>query len=510
MEQAPAALSIALAISVMVSCFVSGWAVTLRRSMPIMPFVLMTAAMALYSAGYLVEINQSTIGAALVAIKLEYLGLAFIPVLLFLVAGQLFWDRPIPRHWLLGLLVIPVVTLALVLTMPAHDLFYVDPRMSDDEFPVLRFERGPWYLVNYGYQTVVLVVSAVLLLRYSRRVRRLSRWAWLPVTVAALLPIAGSLIYFLGLSPDGLDPVPVLLGLSSVAIAMHLFGLHLFDLIPAAREIALDSVSEALVVVDSLGRVRDFNLAATQLPGLSTLATGAAIPVDSPLGKGLRDVASTPGRTVEFSVDGPQGPEHLSASSYRVSDPRHLVTGVAIMVRDITIHRRLVDELAHQAATDDLTGVLTRRAILEGGEALLEQARTFGLPLAVLMLDLDGFKELNDEFGHATGDRALVMVTGMMRSCVRSGDLLGRIGGDEFVILMLGSDLLTAEQVADRMHHQLRGITDSELPRPIRASVGVAVGVPNQGDRLRDYLESADRALYTAKRSGGDRTGVSA
>lgn len=507
MGQAPVLLSIALVASALVSCFVSGWALTLRRSMPIIPFVLLTIGMALYSGGYAVEINERNIEGVLAAIKLEYLGLAFIPVLLFVVATQLVLERPITWPQLLVLLVIPAVTLALVLTMPAHDLFYKDPRMSvDGPFPSLQFERGPWYLVNYTYQTTLLVISTLLLILYSVRVRKRSRWVALMVTSAALLPIVSSLAYFAGLVPYGIDPVPVVLGLTALVLAAALLGLRLFDLIPAAREIALDSVSESLLVIDSLGLVRDFNPSATRLPGLVNLSAGSAIPDDSPIGHHLRELLAQPGSTVEFSDAGPSGRAHYSATSYRVSDPRGGLTGTAIMVRDVTVDRQLRDELARQAAIDELTGALTRRAIMQEGASLLGKTRTKGQSLAVLMLDLDEFKELNDEAGHASGDRALGVAGEVMRQSVRAGDLLGRIGGDEFAILMPGADLPTAELVAERLHQRFRGVRPDGWTKPLRASIGVVAGKPAATDTLADYLEAADRALYQAKRSGGDRT----
>lgn len=505
MGQAPAVMSILLVLSAMLSCFVAGWALTLRRSMPIMAFVLLNVAIACYTGGYAVEVNQSTVAGALAGVKLEYVGLAWIPVLLFVVAAQLVLGRPLTGRWLL-LGIIPVVTLALVLTMPAHDLFYTDPRMSTTgPFPALQFERGPWYLVNYTYQTVLAVTATVLLIRYSLRVRAVSGWAAFLVTGAALLPLAGSLAYFLGLVPDGIDPVPLLMGFTGAVMAAALFGLRLFDLVPAAREVALDSASEALLVIDSLGLVRDFNPAAKQLPGLAKLSIGSALPQGTVVGRQLQDLVARPGSTMEFSTAGPLGEQHFRATSYRVSHQRGSLSGTALMVRDISTDRLLWDELARQATTDELTGALARRALMQEGSALVSRASATGDRLAVLMLDLDGFKDLNDDHGHAAGDRALVVAGEVMRTSVRSQDLLGRLGGDEFVIIMPGADLPTAELVAERLQTRFRGISPPTLPRPLRASIGVVAHRPTAADTLPDYLAAADQALYRAKRSGGDR-----
>jgi diguanylate cyclase (GGDEF)-like protein len=152
--------------------------------------------------------------------------------------------------------------------------------------------------------------------------------------------------------------------------------------------------------------------------------------------------------------------------------------------------------VARSADTDALTGVANRRAydreLVRRADAAAGAGHT-----AVLVIDLDKFKPLNDRQGHAAGDRALQAIATALAAEIRTGDLLARIGGDEFCVLLDAVDDQSATQVADRMVHCVRA-----LELTVTASIGVAVG---PADALSDTLARADHAMYAAKAAGGDR-----
>ncbi|MCA1906359.1 MAG: GGDEF domain-containing protein [Desulfarculus sp.] len=165
------------------------------------------------------------------------------------------------------------------------------------------------------------------------------------------------------------------------------------------------------------------------------------------------------------------------------------------------------NELARLAATDPLTGVLNRRSLFARGGREFARAQRHGWPLAALALDLDHFKQINDRLGHAAGDRLLRTTVQLCQQQLRASDLLGRVGGDEFVALLPETGFAGARQVAER----LRQAVDRELIRhqdglsqPLSISVGLSV---SHGDdtNLEELLERADLALYQAKQSGRQR-----
>jgi diguanylate cyclase (GGDEF)-like protein len=166
---------------------------------------------------------------------------------------------------------------------------------------------------------------------------------------------------------------------------------------------------------------------------------------------------------------------------------------------------RLHDIVQRQAITDDLTGLVNRRRFLEALEAEIERARSFGTPLAIVLADLDNFKQVNDEYGHHGGDVVLRAFADLIRSHVRDVDVSGRIGGEEFAILLPETDRAGAALVAERMRKSLNAVSIAMEDETIQvaASFGVAeLGVTQTGD---DFLRAADAALYRAKDEGKNR-----
>ncbi len=174
--------------------------------------------------------------------------------------------------------------------------------------------------------------------------------------------------------------------------------------------------------------------------------------------------------------------------------------------RDVTHQKQNEARLRDLAWHDPLTGVLNRRRLFErGGEEVL-RAQRYRRPLALLMLDLDRFKRLNDQYGHAAGDAVLVAVCQRWRRTLRSVDILGRSGGEEFVILLpetgFEEALAAAERLRRAVSHESIGFEDDHIDSTV--SIGLSMVHDDDGD-IRDALRRADAALYQAKEGGRDR-----
>ena len=158
----------------------------------------------------------------------------------------------------------------------------------------------------------------------------------------------------------------------------------------------------------------------------------------------------------------------------------------------------------NEARLDPLTGLLTRRSFERSAELL---RRTTQAPfLALLLLDLDHFKQVNDLWGHKAGDRALQAVSDVCRRMVREGDLVCRWGGEEILLLLTGSGTSEARKAAVRLRLEVRRIRFEEFPQlTLTASIGVAAFAPSDQGKLGEWLEKADKALYDAKNAGRDR-----
>jgi len=171
---------------------------------------------------------------------------------------------------------------------------------------------------------------------------------------------------------------------------------------------------------------------------------------------------------------------------------------------------RINDELSRLAMLDPLTGVFNRRTFEEHAEQAIVQARQHRLPLSLLAVDIDHFKNVNDEFGHEGGDEALRLVVALLRESLIEGQILSRIGGEEFAVLLPGADEAEAGATAERLRRHLERSAVMVDGRELflQISVGVAT-LASRTETLSVLLRAADRALYSAKRDGRNRVAMS-
>ena len=174
------------------------------------------------------------------------------------------------------------------------------------------------------------------------------------------------------------------------------------------------------------------------------------------------------------------------------------MVGTAILIRVLSERiERLIRELDAAARQDGLTGLANRRAFEEQFAQEAARSRRDGQPLAVIVADLDNFKEINDHGGHAAGDASLAAVARVLREQIRSVDTAARIGGDEFAVLLPGAGEAEVAEVADRISGAVAANSDGA---PVTLSLGVAVGEPSSVT-LDGVMRVADEALYAAKRA---------
>jgi diguanylate cyclase (GGDEF)-like protein/PAS domain S-box-containing protein len=274
----------------------------------------------------------------------------------------------------------------------------------------------------------------------------------------------------------------------------------------------IDSTADALLVVDLEGRIALFNQRFTEMwripddvlmSGDDERALAAAVDQlsdpESFMAK-VRDLYAHPELesfdTLEFR-DG--------RAVERFSRPQRVdgrTVGRVWTFRDVTDHRRLEQELAHQAFHDSLTGLANQALFRDRVDHAVARSARQGARLAVVVLDLDHFKTVNDSLGHSIGDEILVAVAERIRGCVRAGDTVARLGGDEFAVLL--EDLTAVSdttQLVDRVNAALqRPFTLAGREVFIGASVGIALDGP--GVDSGQLLRNADIAMYTAKRRG--------
>ena len=304
--------------------------------------------------------------------------------------------------------------------------------------------------------------------------------------------------------------------------ALHSLGVALAEQHERLR-VTLDSIADAVITTDAEARVTWLNPVAERLTGWPTgLARGRALaevfrfvgehtraPRPCPVAACLREDAlqGTVEPGVLLACDGQEFAVEESAAPIR--NEAGAVLGVVLVFRDVTEQRRISGELRYRATHDTLTGLVNRAECEARLQRLLERTQQEHSEHALLVLDLDQFKLVNDRCGHAAGDRLLQQVARLLGETVRSRDTLARLGGDEFAVILEHCDSAQAQRVAQQVCQRMNDFRfDSEGQRlRIGASVGL-VPVDQRWHTPAAVMQAADTACYAAKDGGRNRVHV--
>ncbi|KQT76657.1 diguanylate cyclase [Methylobacterium sp. Leaf465] len=234
------------------------------------------------------------------------------------------------------------------------------------------------------------------------------------------------------------------------------------------------------------------------LSGLSDVAGGVQALADA-YRRGFREQQRLVRMSDRMQLD-------LQKANQRLADQRRDLQALnAALSGEIEHRTRLEAELRRLADTDDLTGALARRRFMEvAAREWLRHARS-GAPVSILILDLDRFKLLNDSFGHAAGDAALVSFVAICRAHLRTLDFIGRTGGEEFAIVLSDTGLEGAAAFAERLREAVAATPVPMMDAAMRITVSIGVAQSEPGETLESAMQRADAALYAAKDCGRNR-----
>ena len=291
------------------------------------------------------------------------------------------------------------------------------------------------------------------------------------------------------------------------------------------REELLDGLSEGVYGVDAAGHCTFANPAALNLLGFRAdelvgrdqhaifhhhYPDGRPYPAaECPIRRTVTDGERREGEELFFRHDGTPVPVRYAARAI-VRDG--VIRGAVVAFQDIGAEKAVQEQIRDLAMRDPLTGLANRRGLWERLGVELARAARDGTMLAVLFVDLDGFKEVNDTRGHEAGDEVLVAVAERLGSSVRTVDMVGRIGGDEFVVLLTGlRNASAATAIAEKLLEAIGAPLNvaGETAARLTASIGVAF-YPDHGTDVSALVHRADLAMYAAKRAGKNRFALAA
>jgi diguanylate cyclase (GGDEF)-like protein/PAS domain S-box-containing protein len=372
---------------------------------------------------------------------------------------------------------------------------------------------GPWFPVHTYYSYLLTVAGCTLMLIAAWRTFAIYRSQAIALLIGALSPLIGSMLMTFWILPARIqmvNTIPYSLALSGIAFAWAILRYRLFDLRPIARDMLIEDMGDGMLVLDVQDRVVDFNQAMISILGILR-EESIGRPAEEVLTQWSTlkpQLVQTVKTQMEISVTTDEGEiDHYDLRICPLFNRRDHLAGHLIVWRNINELKRAQAELYRLATTDSLTQTSNRLYFERLARAELKRAARFHRPVAVMMMDIDYFKHINDRFGHSGGDQALAAFSKACRQNIREIDSFARFGGDEFVLLMPE----TKEDEAYKMAERLR-LALAQSPIEIdghSVSVTISVGIAtlmDEGDNLERMQERADRALYSAKQGGRNRT----
>lgn len=506
-------------------------AIAWRRSSPgSFTLGLLLLSMTVWSGAYAMRLFNIPVEQQIFWFHVMYAGIIPLPNLFMAFILKITHnERWLNRRNRLLLLIPPALSLLLLWTNNFHHWFYESIQARElDGHVMFEFVRGPGYFVNMAYSYAMVILALAVMFLSALRLGALFRSQYRLIFIGSVIPWASSIYNELNSAHlNGLDLTPVTFGITGILFAFAVLRARFMDLIPVARSMLIESMSDGVLMLDAKNRVVDFN------PAMKKFLGDETTPI---LGRHVSELLGDWLEQSDALMDESQSqtemriPNDPSRSlDLRVTplfDAYRQLNGRLIVFRDITERKDVEKQLRHanrrlqsqlieigtlqsqlreQAIRDPLTNLFNRRYLEETLDRELSRAAREKYSMCIIMIDIDHFKHVNDNYGHEAGDVMLKAIAGGLAGLSRRGDFACRYGGDEFVVVLTNISLEVAYERAESLRISLNSLRVSYGLHTLSAtfSMGFA-SYPTNGETHESLLRAADKAMYAVKDAGRD------
>jgi len=491
------------------------WKRRTTARLPSIYFAICMVGVFIYNFGYAMEISKSTLPEIMFWVRFQHWGIWVLAPTWLLFSLCLTGNEKLITPFRIAVLsIISIILLLTAQTLGGHNLYHLNPCLNTTGvFPTFNYDRGLVAWLGIVYISLCLLISAFLFSNMLFRAAPAFRKQAAIFLVGSLVPWIGMLLYSFGLTPYNLDMSPLGLSMSGVIASLGFLKFRLLDIVPLARDVVFESMSDGVLVLDTHNRIIDFNLGLqAMLPnlrkayvGTSVFETLASYPVL------LRLIKENSSEAVELQTNLTEETNYYLGNLVALHDRRKKKVGKVVTLHEYTQVKQLLGQLEELAVRDSLTGVYNRRHFNRSIDDEFYRLQRYGGTLSLIVLDIDHFKRINDTYGHMVGDAALRLLAEICSEILRKSDTLVRFGGDEFIILLPQTNSTAAVNLAQRLRTAIeqQRVEYDNHSFLVTASFGVA-SVDSPGNISRDELiRRADNAVYEAKETGRNRVCVS-
>ena len=457
-------------------------------------------------------------------LDLTYFGALLVPAS-FLVFALCYTKRPhlvTPRTIVL-LSIEPLIILFFLWTDARFGFFFAGKRQGGTDV-ILAGGLAYWFNIIYSY--ALILIAFIMLHQDFVRAPRTNRAQTGIILVGAAFPWIINVITIFGLSPlPNLDLTPISFVITGVAFSFGIFRYGFLDIVPIARNVLVESMSDGVLVLDKQDRMADINPAAMKYLGVENPApigqlVELALPQWSDLFPRFAEVIEGHEEVLIHRTK----PRFFDVRINPIYDRDGQYNGRVISFREITTSKEgemelrrasqrlqlqiseieaLQSKLKEQAIRDHLTGLYNRRYLQETLERELHRTKRNENPLCLVLMDIDHFKRCNDTFGHKAGDLVLQALAKMLTEQTRKQDIVCRYGGEEFLVVLPNTLLDIARQRTEEWRLAFQDLVVKLDENQINATLSAGIACyPFDGDSAEILLKVADDALYKAKHGG--------
>lgn len=462
--------------------------------------IFLSVANLFFVFGNLLEITAPTLEAAFYGVRVQYIGGPFILPLTYLFYREFYGKKRLSRFKHALLFAIPVLSMLALQTFPLVQLQYGSIWYSTNgQIASIQHTDGVAYLLGIVLNYVCIVLSLRLILSHIRHGDRKQRRQSLVLLTGWLAPLAANISFLLFGGDHGYDLTPVAYVTAMAVLLYSALAHNLLDVLPLARAELMDELEDAFVVCDDGFHFLDANRSARRLfPELSDMTPGESMEKV----QGFKSQGE-----LRIWTGGEE--RHYKVTANPILHDTRSGT-VCVVFRDVTMENRLLENLQRQATVDALTGIYNRGTFFDLARKTLAQSRERKRDLALLMIDADHFKQVNDTYGHPCGDAVLKAIADIIKDHFRKGDVVGRYGGEEFAVLLEDLSGEQAVEAAEKLREAIERITIHCNEKSVRVTISIGVAHCSAGDghTLESLLTRADKAMYLSKTGGRNRTSL--
>ncbi|HOI47125.1 MAG TPA: histidine kinase N-terminal 7TM domain-containing protein [Bacilli bacterium] len=481
-----------------------------RRNVPgaITSIFFMLSA-AIYCFGYAMELLHNDLSTIMFWIRFEYLGISFIPAIWMVLALQYTRNNnKVDSRFFWALWIIPIITLVSNYTNDLHHLFYTNVELIQNDFLIYAsVSRGPLYWLHIAYFNISFIIaSGLYLIMYQRTIKTVRKQISF-MLLGSLTVWVFTLVYVLNVT-SGIDIIPFGAFIMGIFFFFGLYKFKLFKINPVVVEQLVHSMEDAMILFDHENEVMLSNAAAKMIfPKLvqnkDNVKVDELCHQDSLL-KSLFE--NNYNKRIEWIFSCDSKVTYYDVSITMIYSNRHLV-GKILLLTDITEKKKIIAQLNDFAYKDGLTEIYNRRFFRTKLELEFDRSNRYKLPLSLILLDIDLFKNFNDKYGHHAGDYVLTQLTSLCKTKLREKDVFARYGGEEFIIMLPETTIDVAYQIAEELRFEIEQTRSKFENIEIRftSSFGVAVNNNPSTTSVDEFINQVDKAMYQSKSAGRNK-----